>query len=150
MLPGLAFRETLAGQYWRLDAPTEVLSIAATLDANAPDLAALARDRAFSVKGSIDVERVATGRPIEGTLAFRFAHRGRLHYRLAFVGDDGRRYELGGQKEWSPLAPVDSLGFLAASLYDAQNEEIARATLRLHAPGGAWTVLKSLRLSALL
>jgi hypothetical protein len=150
VFPGLAFREALAGHYWRLDAPTEVLSIAATVEAHAPDLAELARDRAFLVKGSIDVERLASGTPIEGTLAFRFAHRGRLHYRLAFEGDDGRRYELGGQKEWSPLAPIDSLGVLAASLYDAKNEEIARATLRPSAPGGAWSVLKSLRLSSLL
>jgi hypothetical protein len=148
VVPGLAFRETSSGTYWRLDAPTEVLGMALTVRAHAHDLTELVRDRAFSLSGTIDVERLATQRPIEGTLAFRFVQHGRLHYRIAFEGDDGRRYELGGQKEWSPLAPVESLTVLVASLYDASGAEIAHATLRFDARTEGWKMLKSIRLSS--
>lgn len=146
MVPGLAFRETMRGDYWRLDAPTEVLSLAVTLEARA-DVTSLLRDRELSVAGTIDAERLATARSIEGTLAFRFARDGRFHYRLRFQGDDGAAYELGGQKEWSPLAPVTSLGVLSASLYDGASGELGRATLRFTEGGGLWTVLRSVRLA---
>jgi hypothetical protein len=146
VFPGLAFRETLSGNYWRLDAPTGVLAIAVTLDASAPDLVELARDRTFSVTGTVDAERLASGKPIAGTVALRFVQHGRIHYRLAFEGDDGCRYELGGQKEWSGLAPVESLTLLEGCIYDGSGEEMARATLRfdVRADWAAW--LKSFRL----
>jgi hypothetical protein len=146
MVPGLAFREKMQGSYWRLDAPTEVLPLAVTLDARA-DVTSLLRDRELSVAGTIDAERLATGRSLEGTLAFRFARDGRFHYRLRFQGDDGAAYEIGGQKEWSPLAPVASLSMLAASLYDGAGAEIGQATLRFSEGGGLWTVLRSVRLA---
>lgn len=146
MVPGLAFRENMHGSYWRLDAPTHVLSVAVTLDARA-DVTSLLRERELSVAGTIDAERLATRRSIDGTLAFRFARDGRFHYRLRFHGDDGAPYELGGQKEWSPLAPVASLSVLAASLYDGSSGELGRATLRFSQRGGLWTVLRTVRLA---
>jgi hypothetical protein len=146
VVPGLAFRESMQGTYWRLDAPTEVRSVAVTLDARA-DVTSLLRDRQLAVSGVIDVEQLATERPLEGTLAFRFARDGRFHYRLRFLGDDGGAYELGGQTEWSPLAPLSSLEVLAASLYDASNQEIGRGTLRFPARSGLWTVLRTVRLA---
>jgi hypothetical protein len=148
VLPGLAFRETLRGDYWRLDAPTEVFAIAMTFDARAPDLTDLVRERSFSISGTIDAERLATGRTIEGTLAMRFVQHGRLYYRTSFEGDDGHRYELGGQTEWSPLAPIASLTVLTASLYDASRAEVAHATLRFDARTEGWAMIKSLRLSS--
>jgi hypothetical protein len=147
MLPGLGFRETMSGNYWRLDTPTEERALAVTLDARTRDLSDLARDRTFSVTGTIDAEGLASGRPLTGTVALKFVQQGRIHYRLVFEADDGRRCELSGQKEWSGLAPVESLTLLAATLYDDSGEEFARATLRfdVRADWAAW--LKSFRLS---
>jgi hypothetical protein len=149
VLPGVAFRETMSGSYWRLDAPTQVRTLSLSLEARAPDLALLLRERAFRLRGIIDAEALATGRPVEGSLAFRFVQQGRLHYRVAFTGDDGDRYELGGQKEWSPLAPVESLSILAASLYGATGAEFAHVSLRFAARSGIWAVVKSVRLASL-
>jgi hypothetical protein len=156
VFPGLAFSEKMSGQYWRLDAPTEVLAIALTVNARAPDLAELARERTFPVTGVIDAQGLASERPLLGTVAFRFIQQGRVHYRLAFEGDDGRRYELAGLKEWSPLAPFESLTRVAASLCDvshasdasdASPEEVARATLAFDLRKGGWDWLRSVRLS---
>jgi hypothetical protein len=146
MLPGVAFRETMSGHFWRLDAPTDERAIAVALDIHARDLAVAARDRVLLVGGTIDAERLATGRPVEGTVTLKLLQQGRVHYRFGFEGDDGRRYELGGQKEWSGLAPVASLTLLTASLYGHDGEEIARATLRfdVRADWARW--LRSFRL----
>jgi hypothetical protein len=62
------------------------------------------------------------------------------------VGDDGQRYELNGQREWSALAPIDSMTILPASVFDDRGEEVARATLRfdMRADWASW--MRSFRL----
>ncbi len=145
MLPGLSFRETLKGRYWWLDAPTEEWAIAVRLYVDAADMRAFARRKAWRVTGTIDAERLATSKGLEGTVGSTRLDARRLSYRLTFVGDDGLRYEVSGQKEWSGLAPIASITMLPASLYDSQGNEIARMTLRfdLRTDGLSWA--KSLR-----
>ena len=69
-----------------------------------------------------------------------------MPYRFAFRGDDGRRYELSGQKEWTGLAPVASMTLLPATLLDERGEELARATLRFDLRADAFDWVKSFRL----
>jgi hypothetical protein len=145
LLPGVSFRETLSGNYWRLDAPVDERAITVTLDEYTTDLADLVRKRILRVKGTIDAEKLASRRELEGTVTLKLIGERRIPYRFAFQGDDGRRYELGGQKEWSPLAPIDSVTLLVASLYDELGQEMGRATLRFDARS-EWTAwLRSLR-----
>jgi hypothetical protein len=144
--PGFSFRETMSGSYWRLDAPTAERAIAFTIEARARDLRRFVLDKTWHITGTVDVEGLASAQALEGTLAFKLIDERRLPYRFTFVGDDGRGYELSGQKEWSGLAPVESMTLLPASLYDSGSEEIARATLRfdLRSDLGRW--MKSFRL----
>lgn len=146
MFPGFSFRETMSGTYWRLDAPTEERAIAFTVEARAKSIRRFALDKTWSLTGSIDAEGLATARAVKGTLAFRLLDERRLPYRLAFTGDDGRSYELSGQKEWSGLSPIESLTTLPASLYGADGEEMARATLRFDVRSDLLVWLKSFRL----
>ena len=143
---GVSFREWLTGSYWRLDSPTEERALDIVLQAHPLDVgAAIRARRSWRLTGTIDAERLATQRPLEGTLAVRLLDERRIPYRFAFSGDDGRRYELSGQKEWTSLLPVDSMTLLRARLYDEGGEEIGRATLRfdLRADWSRW--LKSVR-----
>ena len=105
-----------------------------------------AANKTWRLGGTLDAERLASRRPIDGTLVFKLFDERRLPYRLAFTGDDGKRYELSGQKEWSGLAPVESITLLTASLYDEAGEELGRATLRfdLRADWVRW--MKSFRI----
>jgi hypothetical protein len=146
LLPGLAVREPMSGSYFLLSAPTEEHDLSATIEIHTDDLAEALREKAFRVGGTIDAGALASGRPLTGTVAWNLLRQGRLVYRLAFPGDDGRRYEIAGHKEWSGLSPIQSLTLLPASLYDESAEEIGRATLRfdLRADGGS--LLKSFRL----
>jgi hypothetical protein len=146
MLPGFSFRETMSGSYFMLDAPTDERAIAFTIEARASDVARFARDKTWGVRGTIDAEKLASGADVEGTLTFKLIDERRLPYRLAFRGDDGKRYELSGQKEWMGLQPIGSMTLLPASVYDDRGEEIARATLRfdLRSDWGRW--LRSFRI----
>jgi hypothetical protein len=146
MLPGFSFRETMSGSYFMLDAPTDERAIAFTIEARARDVARFARDKTWDVRGTIDAEKLASGAEVDGTLAFKLIDDRRLPYRLSFRGDDGKRYELSGQKEWTGLQPVGSMTVLPASVYDDSGEEIARATLRfdLRSDWGRW--LRSFRI----
>jgi hypothetical protein len=146
MGPGFSFRERMSGTYWRLDAPTEERAIAFDLDARADSIRRFAMDKTWIVRGTLDAEGLATERPAEGTLAFRLIDERRLPYRIAFTGDDGRSYELSGQKEWSGLSPVESMTVLPASIYGADGEELARATLRFDVRTELVPFLKSFRL----
>jgi hypothetical protein len=135
----------MSGTYWRLDEPTEERAIAVSIAGQA-SLRGFVRDKIWSLHGTLDAEGLATGRAVEGTLAFRLLDERRLPYRLAFTGDDGRSYELSGQKEWSGLSPVESMTLLPASMYDADGEEFARATLRFDLRTDLAPWLKSFRL----
>jgi hypothetical protein len=146
VLFGFSFRETMSGSYWRLDAPTDERAIAFEIEAHAHDLRQFARNKSWRIAGTIDAEGLASRKPLDGTLAFKLLDERRLPYRFTFVGDDGRGYELSGQKEWSGLSPIESMTLLPASLYDERGEELARATLRfdLRSDWGRW--MKSFRL----
>ncbi len=149
MFPGFSFRETMSGSYFMLAAPTDERAIAFTIEARASDVARFARDKTWGVRGTIDAEKLASGADLEGTLTFKLIDERRLPYRLAFRGDDGKRYELSGQKEWMGLQPIGSMTLLPASVYDEGGEEIARATLRfdLRSDWGRW--LRSFRIHLL-
>lgn len=136
----------MSGHYWRLDAPTDERTIAFTIDAYARSLLELARNKTWQVTGTIDAQCLASGRELEGTVSFKLISERRMPYRLSFVGDDGHRYGLSGQREWSGLSPIDSLTVLPASLYDEGGEELGRATLRfdVRADWASW--MKSFRL----
>jgi hypothetical protein len=147
MFPGLSFRETLNGSYWLLDEPTDERAIALALEVYTEDLRRLAASKTWSLRGTLDAEGLASARTVHGSLVFKLFDERRLPYRLAFTGDDGKRYELSGQKEWSGLAPLESITLLPASLYDETGEELGRATLRfdLRADWARW--MKSFRIS---
>jgi hypothetical protein len=145
-LPGFSFREELSGNYWRLEAPTEERTIRLRLETRVPDVAAFLQSRTAELSGHIDAEGLASARGVQGTLAFKLFEEQRSVYRFSFSTDDGRAYELCGQKEWNALAPLEAITLLPASLYDEQGQEVARATLRfdVRADWARW--LASLRL----
>ena len=143
--PSLSFRETMRGTLWRLDAPTDERAVDVTLEARTGDLRDIPGDRTFRLRGTVDVEGLATRAEAEGTLVFKLATERRLPYRVRFRGDDGRAYELSGQKEWLPVAPLESVTTLPATLYDDAGQEIGRATLRFDVRQEWWHFVRSLR-----
>jgi hypothetical protein len=147
MFPGFLFRETMSGSYHLLDSPTEERAIEFTIAVRARDLRKFAKDKEWRIEGDIEVEGLARKRPLEGTLGFKLFDERRLPYRFTFTADDGKTYELRGQKDWSPLSPLESMTVLPASLYDAAGQEIARARLRFDVRNDLRPWLRSFRLT---
>ncbi len=147
--PGLSFRETLRGSYFLLEDPMRERALDLDLEARASDLRRLPVGRTFSLQGTIDAEGLGVGRPASGTLGVHLFDERRLPYRLHFTGDDGARYELSGQKEWVPFAPLESVTTLRASLYDEAEREVGRALLRFDARREGLRFLGSFRLRLL-
>ncbi len=72
---------------------------------------------------------------MQGTIDARALGEKRIPYDLAFVGDDGHRYRLRGEKDLSWLAPIETLVVLHFTI-GKENDvwtEIARGTMRTHA-----------------
>jgi len=138
----------MRGTLWRLDAPTDERAVDVTLEARTGDLRDIPGDRTFRLRGTVHVEGLATRAEAEGTLVFKLTER-RLPYRMRFRGDDGRAFELSGQKEWLPVAPLESVTTLPATLYDEAGQEIGRATLRFDLRQEWWPFLRSFRLHLL-
>ena len=116
-----------------------------SFEARAGDLGRFVRDRVLTLTGRVTAEGLASDQRAEGSILFRLLDERRLPYRLRFQGDDGRRYELSGQKEWLGVAPVASMTTLAVTLYDDLGAETGRGKLHFDArrDWGRW--LKSLR-----
>jgi hypothetical protein len=142
----VVLREWLSGSYWRLDAPTREQALTVDLEIHSPKLGALVTEGTWRLTGAIDAEGLATRRQLHGSLTFRLVDERRVPYRFSFAGDDERRYELSGQKEWIGFSPLESLTTLAASIYDDGGEETARTTLRFdwRADWARW--IRSIRL----
>ncbi len=144
--PRVSFGEWLTGSFWTFDAPTDERAVDLTLELGPIEFASAMGRKDWPLTGIVDAERLATHRALEGTLSPRLLDERRVPYRIGFEGDDGRRYELSGEKEWTSLMPLDSVTLLRASLYDDGGEELGRATLRfdLRADWARW--LKSFRI----
>lgn len=127
---GFAFGETLRGNYYLLAEPTEERAMSFTIRAVTDGLASFAHDPVAHIEGRLSLEGLADDVSLHGTLAFRLRSRGRLAYDFSFAGDDGRPYRFRGQKDFKPLAIVESFTTLSGSLYDEDEHEIGRSTLR--------------------
>jgi hypothetical protein len=147
MFPGFLFRETMSGSYYLLGSPTDERAIEFTIAARAKDFRKFAKDKECTIDGAVEIEGLAKGQPLEGTLGLKLLDERRLPYRFTFVADDGKTYELRGQKDFSPLSPLQSMTVLPASLYDAHGDEVARCKLRFDIRNDLGQWLKSWRLT---
>jgi hypothetical protein len=146
MTVGFQFRETMTGTYHMLATPLDERAITFTIGAKVDGLRRFLKDRLATIEGEVDVEGFADRRPIRGTLALKLLDERRLGYEFAFKGNDEHDYRFRGQKDVTPIALVDSMTVLPASLYDAEGREIGRATLRFDVRGDLVTFLKSWKL----
>jgi len=149
MSPGFRFRETMKGTFHLLSSPVEDRAIRLEAEAHADDLLQFLQDKTWRVEGEIELEGFAERQAVQGTIVFHLIDERRLPYRLTFEGNDGARYELRGQKEWSVAAPLESMVVLPASLYDEHGDEVGRCSLRFDLRNDLASFLKSFRVRLL-
>ncbi|HEY1959644.1 MAG TPA: hypothetical protein VGH28_28740 [Polyangiaceae bacterium] len=127
-MAGVAYVERLSGTFYRLAEPLREQTIALEIEASLRNL----RTRVATATGHLRAEDLAEA-PVQGTVTLRGLTERRIAYDLAFVGRDGRRYRLRGEKDLSWLAPVETLVALPFTIgvdQDGLWTEIARGTMR--------------------
>ena len=141
-MASVTFAERMSGKFYFLADPLTELPIAFEFEAHV-------RGKTASVTGRIHAEGLADS-PVQGTIdAAAFADK-RIPYDLFFMGHDGRRYRLRGEKDLSWLAPFETLVVLPFTIGHANDAwtEIARGTMRTHADASSLrAMVRSLRAS---
>jgi hypothetical protein len=141
----LTFREHMTGSYHLLAEPLQDRIAELELVVSAKASRETLRAPALGVTGTVDLEGFATKRPCEGKVALKIANEQRIPYDLRFTGDDGRPYQLFGQRDLSVPRLADALTTLQASVCDEKGREVARAVLRFDARSELGQLVRSIR-----
>ena len=98
-----------------------------------------------SIHGIISAPPRATSADVEGTIVIRPLGQRIIRYELAFVADDGKRYEMVGQKDISWLSPIESFTTLPAEILDEDHRRVATCLTRFDYRNDLWSFLRSFR-----
>lgn len=149
---GLGFQlaESFSGSYYRLDDPLRDRAARLELHLDVDGVRRFLRARRAQAEGRVFLEGLAEGddrrgRLARGSVTLKLFDEKRIPYDVSFEGDDGRRYRLRGQRDFTVHDAVDSLTILPASLYDDDDREIARAVLRFDPRTELGPTLRSFR-----
>jgi hypothetical protein len=128
-MPGFSFKETMAGTFTRVGAPGE-RKIQFTVTARADSWLRHLRDRKARLEGTIDMEGVATQRPLRGEILMDPLIKRVIRYEFDFTGDDGAPYRFAGQKDVTIADPVASMTTLPAEVLDGKGSLVAHCLLK--------------------
>jgi hypothetical protein len=145
-MAGFVFRETMSGNYYLLERPTEDKALSFTIAAHVESLRRFVRDKTARIEGEVTMEGIGERRPLSGTLGLLLFQEQRLPYEFTFRGDDGKRYTFRGEKDVLIATLPDSITTLPASVFDEDGKEIARAVVRFDLKGDLVKLIKSFRL----
>jgi hypothetical protein len=135
----------MRGTYFLLADPTTEKPMHFTVSVRAKGLASFAREPVASIQGDVSLEGFADDASLDGTLAFRLHDQRRLIYEFRFEANDRRVYRFRGQKDVTPLAPIESFTTLPGSIYDDGSKEMGRATVHFDLRGDLKKFLRSFR-----
>jgi hypothetical protein len=122
------FVEQMSGTWRRRSQPALLLPARFECAAVA-DLRRYARDGHMALSGHIRFEGLAGYAACQGALDIQPLRR-RLRYELAFLGDDGRRYTLRGEKRLRYRDLLRAMTYLPAEIRDEAGAAIGDAELR--------------------
>ena len=104
----------------------------------------LATGRA-TLHGQVFAPPRADGAEAEGSIVIRPLGQRIIRYELSFTGDDGKRYELVGQKDISWRRPLESFTTLPAEILDEDHRRVATCLTRFDYRNDWWSFLRSFR-----
>ena len=130
MMAGFRFEETMRGSFYLLDKPEDERAMEFSIEARVDNLRRFVRDLNARIRGVVTLEGICKHANLDGTLGLKLVRENRLPYDFSFTGEDGKKYRLRGEKNFTPLGITESLTTLPASLYDADDKEIGRAIVR--------------------
>ena len=142
---GFRFAETMSGTIeWDAE-PGKPYPFKFEVTARADSTREHLRDGRATLEGTIDAPPIAHGVRATGTIVIRPIGQRIIRYELAFTGDDGKHYELIGQKDIRWSAPVKTFTTLPAEILDEDHRRVATCTTRFDAKRELFSFLRSFR-----
>lgn len=142
---GFQFAETMSGTF-ELDAqPGKKRPFKFEITAQADSTRAHLRDGKASIRGVVTAPPLAESADAEGTITIRPLVQRIIRYELSFVGDDGRGYELVGQKDIRFRSPIRTFTYLPAEILDEDHRRVATCETTFDLRNDWWSFLRSFR-----
>lgn len=142
---GFQFSETMAGTVEWDDAPGKTHPFRFEVTAHAASTRDhLATGRA-ELSGKVYAPPLADGAPAEGTIVIRPIGPRIIRYELRFVADDGRQYELVGQKDIRYRQLLRTMTTLPAEILDEDHRRIGTCVTHFDVKKDGWSFLRSFR-----
>ncbi len=104
----------------------------------------LANGRA-RIHGIVHAPPMAESADAEGTIIIRPVGGRFIRYELSFVADDGKTYELVGQKDINWLRPLSTFTRLPAEIRDEAHRRVGTCLTRFDLRRDGWRWLRSFR-----
>lgn len=142
---GFSFAETMAGTVeWDAD-PGKQHPFSFEIAVHAGSTRDHLKSGIAEIRGVVHAPPVAEAADADGTIVIRPLGQRIIRYELAFTGDDGRRYEVVGQKDIRYRRLLETWTTLPLEILDEQHRRVATCLTRFDLRRQGLSFLKSFR-----
>jgi len=142
---GFSFAETMAGTVeWDAD-PGKQHPFSFEISVHADSTRAHLKSGVAQIRGIVHAPPIAAAADAEGTITIRPVGQRIIRYELTFTGDDGRRYEVVGQKDIKYRRLLATFTTLPLEILDEEHRRVATCLTRFDLRGQGLSFLKSFR-----
>ncbi|HWU89507.1 MAG TPA: hypothetical protein VN253_19735 [Kofleriaceae bacterium] len=142
---GFQFAETMAGTVEWGTEPGVRHPLRFDITARAESTRQHLADGKATVRGTLHAPPIAEGVDVEGVITIRPIGQRIIRYELAFTGDDGKHYELVGQKDIKWSSPLRTFTHLPAEILDEQHRRVGTCDTSFDLAHDWWSFLRSFR-----
>ena len=142
---GFTFAEQMAGTF-ELDAePGVTRPFRFEVTAHAESTRKHFGDGKAQLRGVVHAAPIAEAADAEGTITIRPIGQRIIRYELSFIGDDGKQYEMVGQKDIRWREPLKTFTELPAEILDEEHRRVATCKTTFDVKNDLWSFLRSFR-----
>ena len=142
---GFRFAETMSGTIEWADEPGVRHPLRFDVVASASSTREHLSTGRADLRGTIHAPPIADAAPAEGTITIRPLGQRIIRYELQFSGDDGKRYEMVGQKTIQWRAPAWGFTHLPAEILDGDHRRIGACQTKFELKRDFWSFLRSFK-----
>jgi hypothetical protein len=142
---GFQFAETMAGTVEWDAQPGVKHPFSFEVTAEAASTRTHLRDGKATLHGVVHAPPLAQAADAEGTITIRPLGQRIIRYELQFAGNDGKIYELVGQKDIRWRDPIRSFTSLPAEILDQEHRRVGTCQTTFDLKGDWWSFLRSFR-----
>ena len=142
---GFSFAETMAGTVEWDKQPGTQHPFSFEISVHAESTRDHIKNGVAQIRGVVHAPPVATAADAEGTITIRPVGQRIIRYELSFFGDDGKRYEVVGQKDIRYRHLLETFTTLPLEILDEEHRRVATCLTRFDLRRQGLSFLKSFR-----